>query len=204
MTFDAVILTGGKSSRMGRDKAFLECDGQPLLARQIALARTVGADKVFISGRAGADYSAFDCRVLEDRFAEAGPLAGIERALSESSSPLILVLAVDMPNMTAAFLRRLANECTETTGIVSRIEGRIEPLASIYPKASTGLIAEFLRSSATSRSARSFANRCVEGGLARFVDLPASETPILANWNSPTDLHDKVLLYMQQNLVHRK
>src|SRR6266566_3753822 len=59
MNFSAVILAGGKSSRMGRDKAFIKVGGQPLLARQIQLAQTVGAKEIFISGREDVDYSNF-------------------------------------------------------------------------------------------------------------------------------------------------
>src|SRR5258705_13766374 len=89
MNFSAVILAGGKSSRMGRDKAWLEAGGQSLLARQIGLVRELGAAEVFISGRADADYSEFGCRVLQDKFPDAGPLAGIERALDATTSPLL-------------------------------------------------------------------------------------------------------------------
>src|SRR5690349_130325 len=87
MNFSAVILAGGKSSRMGRDKAWLEINGQILLTRQIELVQAGGATEVFISGRAGMDYSAFGCRVLQDRFPNAGPLAGIERALDAAIAP---------------------------------------------------------------------------------------------------------------------
>ena len=92
VNFSAVILAGGKSARMGRDKAFVEIGGQTLLARQLALARAAGAREVFISGRADVDYSAFDYRVLLDDFPAAGPLAGIECALAASTLPLLLVL----------------------------------------------------------------------------------------------------------------
>ena len=105
MNFSAVILAGGKSSRMGCDKAFLEIGGQTLLARQIQLVHDAGAAEVFISGREGVDYSTSGCRVLTDKFPDAGPLAGIERALDTMTSPLLLVLAVDLPAMTAEFLQ---------------------------------------------------------------------------------------------------
>src|SRR6516164_8647370 len=68
MNFSAVILAGGKSSRMGRDKAFLETGGKTLLARQIEIARFAGATEVFISGHADMDYSAFAGQVITDRF----------------------------------------------------------------------------------------------------------------------------------------
>src|SRR3972149_4484685 len=81
MSFSAVILAGGQSSRMGRDKAWIEVAGQPMLAGALNLARNLGAREVFISGRAGADYSAFHCPVLFDLEPGLGPLGGIERAL---------------------------------------------------------------------------------------------------------------------------
>ncbi|MGB6192080.1 MAG: NTP transferase domain-containing protein, partial [Terracidiphilus sp.] len=84
---------------MGCDKALLEVGEQPLLARQINLAWATRAAEVFISGRAGVDYSQFKCPVLLDRFPDAGtgagPLAGIERGLAALTQPRLLVLAVD-------------------------------------------------------------------------------------------------------------
>src|ERR1041385_2459244 len=99
MNFSAVILAGGRSQRMGRDKARLIVQGKPLLLRQVELARELGAAEVLISGRAGGDYTGFNCPVLMDRFEDAGPLAGIESALTAMSTEMLLVLAVDMANM---------------------------------------------------------------------------------------------------------
>src|SRR5471032_605600 len=125
MNFSTVILAGGRSSRVGRDKAWLEVGGQTLLAQQIGLVRETGAVEIFISGRTGADYSAFGCRVLQDKFPDAGPLAGIERALATAKSPLLLVLAVDLPQMGAEFLRRLATGCLETCGVIPKLANHL-------------------------------------------------------------------------------
>jgi molybdenum cofactor guanylyltransferase len=144
MNFSAVILAGGRSSRMGRDKAWLETGGQTLLARQIGLARKLGAAEVFISGRAKVDYSAFGCRVLEDKFADAGPLAGIERALDAMQSPLLLVLAVDLPQMNEDLLRRLSAGAANAFGAIPKLAGHIEPLAAFYPKAAMPLLVKLL------------------------------------------------------------
>ena len=73
MNFSAVILAGGKSSRMGRDKAWLEFRGHTLLARQIGIARETGAAEIMVSGRAGGDYSAFGCRILLEKIAARSP-----------------------------------------------------------------------------------------------------------------------------------
>jgi molybdopterin-guanine dinucleotide biosynthesis protein A len=186
MNFSAVILAGGKSLRMSRDKVFLKIGGQTLLARQIQLAREIGAAEVFISGRAEADYSGFGCRVLQDHFSDAGPLAGIEGALDAAQSPLLLVLAVDLPKMSKEFLRRLAAVCLDDFGAIPRGNGNIEPLTAFYPKAAQSLAETLLR--AGENAVAGFAKQCVQSSFAQFVDLSASETIFFANWNSPADL----------------
>lgn len=186
MNFSAVILAGGKSSRMGCDKAWLEVGGQSLLARQIGIARECGASEVFISGRANVDYSGSGHRVLQDNFSDAGPLAGIERALDAAQSPLLLVLAVDLPEMTTQFLQRLSAGCSETCGAVPKLAGHVEPLAAFYPKATQSLAVASLERK--SFAVKDFAGQCVQSGLARFVDLPSSEIKYFANWNLPAGL----------------
>jgi molybdopterin-guanine dinucleotide biosynthesis protein A len=186
MNFSAVILAGGKSSRMGRDKAWLEVGGQTLIARQIKLACETGAAEIFISGRVETDYSPFGCRVLKDKFADAGPLAGIERALDAAKSPLLLVLAVDLPEMSVEFLLRLAAGCSEMCGTIPKLADGIEPLAAFYTKATQSLAIAGLERK--SFAVKDFAERCVKSGLARFVEPSASEAKYFANWNSPADL----------------
>ena len=186
MNFSAVILAGGKSSRMGRDKAFLEIGGQTLLARQIQLVREAGAVEIFISGRATVDYSTFGDRVLPDKFPDAGPLAGIERALDATKSPVLFVLAIDLPEMDAGFLKRLAVDCSESHGAIPRVNGNLEPLAAFYPKAAHALAVASLERG--SFAVKEFAEACVRSGLAQFVELDAGEARRFANWNSPDDL----------------
>ena len=186
MNFDAVILAGGKSSRMNRDKAFLNIDGTPLLARQIELVRLAGAAKIFISGRSGVDYSGFNCPVLEDKFQDAGPLAGIERALEASTAPLLLVVAVDLPNLTGDLLGTLARCCKENAGAIPRINGKIEPLIAFYPKAALSLLIKSLGEK--SNAVKDFVKGCAESGLATIIDLPADHANLFTNWNSPEDL----------------
>lgn len=190
MKFSAVILAGGKSSRMGRDKAFLEFDGQSLLARQISLARETGAAEIFISGRTGADYSAFNCRVFVDEFPDLGPLAGIASALSIVAEPLLLVLAVDMVNMNTNFLKKLLAHCHNGSGAVPLHQELIEPLAAFYPRAAAGLAQKLLAGSNPTRSpgARHFAQACEHAGLVRFIPILTDEAGLFKNWNSPADL----------------
>lgn len=191
MNLSAVILAGGKSARMGRDKARLEIGGRPLLARQIQLVRESGAREVFISGRAGEDYSKFECPVLSDWFADAGPLAGIERALATASFSRVLVVAVDMPNLTPLILKQLVERSGATMGVIPRVDGRLEPLAAIYPKSAGNLAASLLN--AGIYAAKTFAGRCVQDGLAEFFACDASMACHFDNWNLPTDVLSAVV-----------
>lgn len=186
MLFSAVILAAGQSRRMGRDKAWLEVDGKPLIRRQIGLARELGAAEIFISGRPDCDYSALQCPVLTDKFPNAGPLAGIERALYESASPLLLVLAVDLPCLTTAVLRVLLEHCTAQIGAIPRVNGQIESLAAFYPRAAHQTVVAHL--TAGRNAVRDFAQGCVTQSLAEFVDMPDQASSAFANWNIPDDL----------------
>ncbi|HWD92628.1 MAG TPA: molybdenum cofactor guanylyltransferase [Verrucomicrobiae bacterium] len=188
MNFSAVILAGGKSKRMGHDKTWLPVRGKPLIERQIECVRELGAKEIFISGRAGTDYTPLKCSVLMDHFADAGPLAGIERALAAVSTPLLLVLAVDMPRMNSALLQMLLDNCTENCGAIPRCDNSLEPLAAIYPRSALSLVTQLLQSQRL--AARHFAERCVELNLAGCIDLPQKYLENFKNWNTPSDISD--------------
>jgi molybdopterin-guanine dinucleotide biosynthesis protein A len=175
---------------MGQDKAWLPYRGHSLLARQVALARRLSPAEIFISGRAEVDYSALGCPVLTDDFANTGPLAGIESALTASATPLLLVLAVDMPHLTVRLIHHLAAQCSSLLGVVPRVAGCIEPLAAFYPTSARHIALELLGEG--QYSAKTFVDYCVLGHMAIIHDLPAATAKIFANWNSPDDLTTSV------------
>jgi len=190
MNFSAVILAGGQSSRMGRDKAWLELNGQPLIARQIACARAAGASEVFISGRPHVDYSSLACPILEDEIPDLGPLAGIARALNAIKCPLLLVLAVDMSAMTSDFLKRLYSQCGPGVGTIPQIDQTLEPLAAFYPKSSARLLPPLLTGANPSHTpgAKHFAQACLQAGLAQVIPLSPTEAALFQSWNTPADV----------------
>ncbi len=192
MNLSAVILAGGQSRRMGRDKAWLEWEGQPLIARAVSVVRAAGFEEILISGRPGIDYSAMDCPVLLDLEPGLGPLAGISRALETTAAPLSLVLAVDLPLMTAAFLRKLAHHCGPRTGAIPKLNGRLEPLAAIYPRRCRFTARQCLMKSQL--AARDFADACLRDQAIRFVPVEAADARCFANWNCPADVPDSTLL----------
>jgi molybdopterin-guanine dinucleotide biosynthesis protein A len=121
-----------------------------------------------------------------DQFPRCGPLAGIERALATGASPLLLVLAVDLPRLTADFLRELAAKASQGYGIIPRIAGQVEPLAAFYPRTAHSLAVEHLQTGKL--AAREFAAASVAAKLAVFADFPAATTELFQNCNVPADL----------------
>ena len=127
----AFILAGGKSTRMGADKALMEFRGCVLLERALDLARSVTA-RVSVVGDP-AKYSSF-APVIEDIFPECGPLGGIHAALRSSQSELNLILAVDTPFLTAEFLKYLIEKATSSDALVTvpRAARGWQPLCAVY------------------------------------------------------------------------
>ena len=104
MSFAAVLLCGGRSTRMGRDKAFIDWQGRPLWQVQLEKLRQLGPKRVLISCRAEQNIVSDAEMVFDPIDANDGPLGAITRCLELVQTPL-LVLAVDMPWMTVEFLR---------------------------------------------------------------------------------------------------
>src|SRR5215831_12086854 len=100
----AYILAGGKSTRMGADKAFVLLNGRTLLARMLEAARSLTPSARIVGDPA--KYKAF-APVVEDIFPGCGPLGGIHAALRSSTTDLNLILAVDTPFVSLALLQFL-------------------------------------------------------------------------------------------------
>jgi molybdopterin-guanine dinucleotide biosynthesis protein A len=127
----AFILCGGKSSRMGSDKAFLKLRGRPLVARAVELAGQVTSE-VSIVG----DPEKFTPygRVVSDIFRDRGPLGGIHAALATSGSDWNLILAVDLPFLTAPFLDYLLEQAKSSGAVITvpSARGYFQPLCAVY------------------------------------------------------------------------
>lgn len=186
MNLSAVILAGGESRRMGQDKAWVEAGGQSLLARACSTVRASGIEEIFISGRPGTDYSRLGCPVLFDRESGCGPVAGIERALEATAAPLLLVLAVDLPHMTAALLRWLAAHCDALTGAVPKLKGQLEPLAAIYPRRCRFVALDCLLKGRL--AARDFAEACLREQAVKAFAVTGGAAACFDNWNRPSDV----------------
>jgi molybdenum cofactor guanylyltransferase len=127
------VLVGGRSSRMGRDKALLPFHGGALV-EFVARAVAEAAGKAVLVGDPER-YRVFGYPVLGDRYPGEGPLGGILTALSHSVDDWNLVVACDMPGISSEFLGRLLDAAEASTADVlapAGPSGRPEPLCSVY------------------------------------------------------------------------
>ena len=133
--YAAFILAGGKSSRMGADKAFVVLHGRTLLEHALNLARTLTPDVTIVG--AAPKFQRFG-PVVEDVFPGCGPLGGIHAALRSSRADLNLMLAVDVPFLPVELLGRLvarAESNPEMMAIVPRTGQGWQPLCAVYRRA---------------------------------------------------------------------
>ena len=184
--FAGVLLAGGRSRRMGRDKALLPLpDGRLLWQRQLAVLQALEPAELFLSGPPRQGFPP-DVPLLADHTPGLGPLAGIAAALGAMRSSLLVVLAVDMPAMTTDCLRGLLRSCREGQGTVPRrtATGFYEPLAAVYPQAC--LPPATAQLAAPDRSLQSFVRAA--GPLVKPWDILVSDEALFANWNEPEPL----------------
>jgi molybdopterin-guanine dinucleotide biosynthesis protein A len=171
---------------MGRDKAFLGCDGVRLLDRQLATLRGVRPRELLVSGRSGTDYGVPGVKIVWDAEADQGPLGGLAALLAVTPMPHLLVLAVDMPQMTTDFLAGLVGQIGRGRGVVPRGAWGWEPMAAIYPKEILPRVLAHL--AAGQRSVcRLVEEAWAEGEIAPGEIGPAEES-LFANWNRPEDV----------------
>jgi molybdopterin-guanine dinucleotide biosynthesis protein A len=138
------VLAGGKSSRMGRDKAFMQVGGRTLLAQVLELANRATGNAWIVGGKE--KFAAFG-PVIEDTFPGQGPLAGIHAALAETRTELNLMIAVDMPFVRADFLDYLAAQASESAAVVvvPRTNIGFQPLCAVYRRAFADVAERSLR-----------------------------------------------------------
>ncbi|MFZ0285140.1 MAG: molybdenum cofactor guanylyltransferase [Terriglobales bacterium] len=127
----AFIVAGGKSTRMGSDKAFLPWGNGTLLSHALKLASSV-TPNVRIVGDSQ-KFATFGT-VIEDIYRDRGPLGGIHAALSSTATDLNLMLAVDLPLIESQFLQFLMERARsgDATVTVPRAGGVSQPLCAIY------------------------------------------------------------------------
>ena len=199
MTLSAAILAGGRARRYGgRDKGALLVDGRSIRERQMTELAPLTHD-ILIVGSGGAlqrderESAGTRCRSVPDRVPDSGPLGGLHTALSEALFDTTVVIACDMPYVTAPLLLQLAALAQDADVAVPRTDRGCHPLCAAYRRACVEPIARRLADGRL-KMVDLFEDLRVRfvgsEELARFGDVGR----LLANVNSPADYQELVSL----------
>jgi molybdopterin-guanine dinucleotide biosynthesis protein A len=185
------VLAGGKSSRMGRDKALLELGGVSLVERAARLTESAAGSATIVGTNEA--FGGLGLRVVADDWPGSGPLGGIATALRVTEARWNLVIACDLPYLTRAWLEFLVRSAARAESGVGAIvpmnERGAEPLCAMYAKESEQAI----------RAALEGGTRKVTDGLAglrvKYLEPGEwkgfdSEGLLFKNMNSPEDYEE--------------
>ncbi|MDQ4129731.1 MAG: molybdenum cofactor guanylyltransferase [Actinomycetota bacterium] len=126
-----LVLAGGRGRRLGRDKALVTVAGEPLVVRAPRRLEAC-CERVFVASGDGRRLGDLEWEQIPDAVADGGPLAGILAGLEFATTPLLAVVAVDLPYLNPDVLRRLAVEWRGEAAVVPLVSGRVHPLHGAY------------------------------------------------------------------------
>jgi len=186
MTLTALLLAGGRSSRMGFDKATLNIGGEPLWQRQLRVLRELSPAALWISARVRPAWCPAEVEVVLDESPLDAPLSGLAAGLRRLQTSHLLVLAIDLPRISAEHLRKLCDLARPGSGVIPLNQDYLEPLCAIYPveaaaSAQAALISDDV-------SLQHFGQTLLRESVAQTYALTAEERPFYLNINSQSDL----------------
>ncbi|HUR28293.1 MAG TPA: molybdenum cofactor guanylyltransferase [Planctomycetota bacterium] len=182
-----VVFCGGKSSRMGEDKALLRGeDGRSMLERACATLRPL-VGEVWLACGPRARYGELGLTLVLDRREDGGPLAGLEAVLERATTRWVAVLACDMPRVATAHVQRLLEHAHEADldACWMETEAGAEPLCAVYSRACLEPVRAAL--DAGERRMIAFHARPSAGRALRLAGLRPREDGLTQNLNTPSD-----------------
>lgn len=198
--FSALLLAGGRSKRMGRDKALLPhpVSGLPLIAHQAALLRSLpGCAELLLSAPADRAYPLTgplaNARLVPDTAPDSGPLAGLAAGLAAATHPRLLVLAVDLPFLSADWLRLLLVKASPSIGSAPQHANQsFEPLCAVYPVNAVSRLATDDALRGNQLSLQRLLHTATNAGWMAPLLLSPEELRLFANWNTPADVRPHI------------
>lgn len=182
--FFGALLVGGKSRRMGRDKCRLEINGQPLWQRQLALFQEMEMPACLLAAERP-EWCPENVHWLPDVAPGNGPLGGLAAALAASPVDRVMLLGVDLPQMTSLYLKKLQAAGSPGSGVVPELDDLFQPLTAIYPTKCLPHVMAHLAS--PDKSFQNLLKKLTAVGEMRILPVEESERPLFRNLNTPGD-----------------
>ncbi len=139
-----IILAGGKSSRMGTDKGFLQLNNKSFVQYSIDALKPLVFDIIIVSDNS--NYDVFGHQRITDDIKDAGPVSGIYSGLQASKTEYNLILSCDVPLISSEVLQQLIEEVDDTVEIIqAESNGKSMPLVALYKRGVKSLFYRFLQ-----------------------------------------------------------
>ena len=183
----ALVLAGGFSSRMGRDKAELVLGGETLIERQTAKLKRLGIADIMLSGY---HKELEGTRLVPDLIPHKGPLSGIHACLLAAEHRACLAVSVDVPLLPEKLLEELIEAHEGGITIACHGEGKLEPLMAVYDCSLAAAAEEILHSEKTAMM------KLLKHAEVKQVRYEGDED-LLANCNTPEEF-ERIRLYALQ------
>jgi molybdenum cofactor guanylyltransferase len=133
MKVSCAILSGGRSRRMGQDKATLLIHDRTLISRTYDLMQKVFSDIMIVSSR-HQEFEGLNARLVQDVLPFRGSITGVASALLASNTPFVFVVGCDMPFLNEEAIRYMIDDLREEDALVPKTQAGFEPLHSIYSR----------------------------------------------------------------------
>lgn len=179
----AAILAGGKSSRIGSDKAFLKFDDSTFLEHIVKILSVIFNEVIIISDHYER-YEYLNIPIYPDIYKESGPLAGIHSAFINTNSELVFITTCDNPFIAPETIRHLANINSSDDAIVYSSDDNIQPLFGVYKRNCLPMLIEQLETKHL--SAIEFLKK-VKTKFINPINLPFDAENIFFNVNTLKD-----------------
>lgn len=188
-TVSAAILAGGKSTRMGRDKAMIPIDGVPMIGRILGTLQKITAQIAVISNRTDIRYLP-GIPVYPDLISNRGPAAGIHSALVHARTEKVLIVPCDMPFLSEELFRYILGFPDPGDALVIEADGIRNPLCGLYHRRILPLIEPEIR--AGRHTPQHLLDLIEARTIALTPALPFFTPRLAANINDETDLRNAV------------
>jgi molybdenum cofactor guanylyltransferase len=139
----AIVLAGGKSSRMGKPKALLPFDNEPLIVHVVATLRRLFAEVVVVAAP-GQELPAMPVTLARDAVAHQGPVGGIYYGLTAAAGDVCFVTSCDSAFLNPPLIAHLVSQISQHDVVVPHWQGRFQPLHAVYRRSVMPLLEEQL------------------------------------------------------------
>lgn len=184
MALTGIILAGGKSSRMGQDKALFGYQGKRMIDYTLELLKPICSEILISTNQSG--YEQFGVKLIADRYKNCGPLGGLHATLSKSSHGWNIVVSCDTPFLNHHLFNRLLNHRDQVKAVIPTHKAGVEPMAGLYHRS----LANFFEAKINAKEFK--LQKILKEVPVCFLnvdDLLEKKPDLFYNFNSPSDVN---------------